>query len=107
MYLIKFFTLIKSFDSYFMLLLLYHIQKRTGNIGGADGEETFDDDAYALLALVAGYYACHACELTFSDAHLLALLESLYRFGCDHDVVIVGGADNFQIVHSTSKSVSV
>lgn len=37
----------------------------TGNIGGADGHDAFDDDAHALLVLVACHFSRHTFELSF------------------------------------------
>ena len=47
------------------LLLSNDFHEGTGNIGGADGHDAFDDDAHALLVLVACHFSRHAFELSF------------------------------------------
>ena len=47
------------------LLLSNDFHEGTGNIGGADGHDAFDDDAHALLVLVACHFSRHTFELSF------------------------------------------
>ena len=47
------------------LLLSNDLHEGTGNIGGADGHDAFDDDAHALLVLVACHFSRHTFELSF------------------------------------------
>ena len=47
------------------LLLSNDFHEGTGNIGSADGHDAFDDDAHALLVLVACHFSRHTFELSF------------------------------------------
>ena len=69
-----------SLTEYCSIVLYYYLNKRAWHIRCAHSQESIDDDAYTLLALVAGYYACYACEFTFNYPYLLTRLEFLHFF---------------------------
>ena len=82
-----------------MLRLSNSPQKPIRHIRGAGGQETVDDDADALLALIAGHYAGYAGKLTIGDADALAFAEAGYHLGRDDDVSGVCIADDSETGH--------
>lgn len=76
-----------SLTEYCSIVLYYYLNKRARHIRCAHSQKSVDNNAYTLLALVAGYYASYVCELAFSYPHLLTRLEFLYFFCRSNNII--------------------
>ena len=70
-----------------------------GDIGGGDGDESFNDDGNALLSLVSGNTSSDTSKASLGDANFLTFMEMGVVLGNKGYVAVVYSTEDAQAFH--------